>query len=188
MVQRSVPERLSASSTDTETLAFRVSEISSAVDAAIETALRYAQEKAGVGDLNLVMKKLQGGDVTAWQYFNYCLAQQVSEYLGACDSHVQATYTFDYDATPEDVIFSDQVRDRLIHILVWVSRKTAALETLVRALDAALCESYVQRLGISRPKHVLDIQVVDDTEVQERTGYGALLASIHRQPLKIWSR
>ncbi len=124
MVQRSVPERLSASSTDTETLAFRVSEISSAVDAAIETALRYAQEKAGVGDLNLVMKKLQGGDVTAWQYFNYCLAQQVSEYLGACDSHVQATYTFDYDATPEDVIFSDQVRDRLIHILIWVSRRT----------------------------------------------------------------
>jgi hypothetical protein len=37
-------------------------------------------------------------------------------------------------------------------------------------------------------KHVLDVQVVDDEEVQNSIGCGALLHSLHTRPIRIWER
>jgi hypothetical protein len=36
--------------------------------------------------------------------------------------------------------------------------------------------------------HLLDVQVVEDIDVEERTGYGALLSSVHNRPIQVWER
>jgi len=35
---------------------------------------------------------------------------------------------------------------------------------------------------------VLDVQVVDDGDVKNRTAYGALLSSLFQRPIKVWDR
>jgi len=35
---------------------------------------------------------------------------------------------------------------------------------------------------------MLDVRLVDDKEVQERTGYGVLIGSLYVRPLEIWRR
>jgi hypothetical protein len=35
---------------------------------------------------------------------------------------------------------------------------------------------------------VLDVQVVDDQDVANRTSYGALFQAIHHRPLQVWER
>ena len=72
--------------------------------------------------------------------------------------------------------------------MVWTGRKTGALNSLVEALDGALAQQLFHLLGRGPRAHVLDVQIVDDTDVQNRTGYGALLSSLYHRPIKVWER
>jgi hypothetical protein len=75
-----------------------------------------------------------------------------------------------------------------LHLLVWVERKTDALSALVESLDRAMAQSLANMVGTSVDAHVLDVQVVDDGDVKNRTAYGALLSSLFQQPIKVWDR
>jgi hypothetical protein len=43
-------------------------------------------------------------------------------------------------------------------------------------------------LGLVNLEHVLDVQVIDDEDVRDRRGYGALLKSIYQPPIQVWRR
>ena len=58
----------------------------------------------------------------------------------------------------------------------------------MEALDRALVKRYADMIGPSQLAHLLDIQVVDDEDVEKRIGYGAMLSSLHNQPIQIWER
>jgi hypothetical protein len=73
-------------------------------------------------------------------------------------------------------------------MIVWTKRKTGALNSLVEALDRAFAQSYANLMGESRLAHILDVQVVDDVDVKNRTGYGALLSSVYHRPIQVWER
>ena len=75
-----------------------------------------------------------------------------------------------------------------LHLLVWVERKTDALTALVESLDRAMAQSLANTLGTSPDAYVLDVQVVDDSDIKNRTAYGALLSSLFQRPIKVWDR
>lgn len=131
---------------------------------------------------------LRQGDPIACQYWHYALAGQVAEYLGAWDQDVKAIYSCDYDATPQDLSCRPSSPASLIHMLVWTQRKTAALEALVDTLDHALTTLCADALDVPRLSRLLDVQFVNDADVENRTGYGALLTSLYNRPILVWER
>jgi hypothetical protein len=54
-------------------------------------------------------------------------------------------------------------------------------------MNRAMAHSYNELLGTRQVTHLLDIQIVDDDNIAQRTGYGKLLSSVYK-PLRIWKR
>jgi hypothetical protein len=151
-------------------------------------ALDFCAQKMGLGDRNTVAARLQQGDENACQYYRYSIAKQVAESLAALDKNLKAAYVADYDATPQDLCFNQGNQMPLIHMIIWVERKTKALNSLVEGLDRALAQRYADVVGLPRLAHLLDVQVVNDEDVHGRIGYGAMLSSIYNRPIQIWER
>jgi hypothetical protein len=61
------------------------------------------------------------------------------------------------------------------------------LTALLDGLDRAVAAEYAGRIG-SKQSTMLDFQVVDDAEVNSRSGFGAMLAWLHNRPLMVWKR
>jgi hypothetical protein len=152
-------------------------------------AIAFCARKIGVGSREEVIDLLSQNDRPACEYCRYGVAKQVAASLGSMDESVRAIYVLDYDATPQDLCFGTPNQGvSLVHLIVWVRRKTAALSSLTVALDRSLARAYADLIGRSHVKSLLDVQVVDDADVEHRTGHGALLGAIHYQPIQIWER
>jgi hypothetical protein len=163
--------------------------VTSTVEGMLTEAIEFCAQKIGVSSRAAVVDLLQQNDGTACEYCLYGLAKQVAASLGAMDENVKAVYILDYDSTPEDMCFGVGVQNtRLIHLLVWTKRKTAALDSLVEALDRALAQIYADMIGKHRLTTLLDVQVVDDADIEQRRGYGAFRVWLHQRPVRIWKR
>ena len=155
----------------------------------VRDALASCTNKMGSKDISHTAVKLRRGDSTACSYFLYSLARQVAEALGVQDDNIQAVYLFEHDATPQDSCFADPSGPaHLLHLIVHVSRQTAALNALIATLDRALVQATAQALDSQPQQSLLDVHVIDDAVVTSRTGYGALLHSLHNRPIQVWTR
>jgi len=171
-----------------EAAPFRWPDATSTAELALDEGLAFCARKAGLKDAREVVERLRQGDSTVRHYCRYGLAKKVAESIGRLDENVKAVYTLDYDATPEDRCFSGEAETSPIHLIVWAARKTDALDALVKALDRALVKAYADLIDAPELTHLLDVQVIDDTDVEERRGYGALLSSIYNRPIQVWER
>jgi hypothetical protein len=171
-----------------KTLPMQSPTASSTAEIVLNQAMDYCAAKMGLAATWQAVERVKQGDGTACAYCRYGTAKQMAEALGLLDENIKAVYVADYDATPEDLCFGEAAYTSPIHLIVWVERKTSALDSLVEALDQALAECYAAILDRSKLAHVLDVQVVDDADVENRTGYGALLSSFFNRPLKVWER
>jgi len=158
----------------------------------MEEAIKFCAEKTRCEDKEQVLGALRCGDCSVCEYLRYGLAKGVAEYLGSLDGTVKAIYTYEPEyATSVDEPIPD--RPNLtpgINLIAWVSRKSAALSSVVTSVSSALAEECKQ---LACPKanalcYTFDIKAADDDEVQERTGYGALIGSLYVRPLEIWRR
>jgi hypothetical protein len=154
----------------------------------LDKALEFCTRKLGVKDHKVAIDRLQQKECRAYEYCYYSIAQQVGTALGNLDDNVKAAYMFEYEATPEDLCFGETQKAPLLHLLVWTHRKTEALDSLAEVLDRALAHSFAQLVGPQQLQHLLDVQIIDDTDVENRVGYGSLLHSLHHRPLKVWER
>jgi hypothetical protein len=154
---------------------------------ALNAALGFSAQKLGQ-PVKTVVARLQEGDRDAASYWRYGLAKVVAECLADWDESVKAIYAVDYDATPDDIAFGTARLPVLVHLIAWVDRKTAALDSLVAALDGALSKKFADLMGMASLAHLLDVQVVDDGDVEARKGYGAVLTSLHNRPIQVWKR
>jgi hypothetical protein len=116
----------------------------------------------------------------------------VAEYLGSLDATIKVVYVFEPDtATHMDGHTPDHPRlSPGISMLIWVSHKTAALASLLTSVQQATDEEF-WKLPCPEANalcYMLDTIVVDDQEVQERRGYGAVVNSIYMAPTEIWHR
>ena len=166
----------------------RLPDATSTAEIALAQAMEYCAQKMGLANAQEAVERIKDRDLAACSYCRYSIARQVAEALGALDENIQTIYVFDYDATPQDLCFGEAEQTMPIHLLVWTERKTGALSSLVEALDRALARNYRNVLGQGPRAHVLDVQIIDNSDVENRAGYGALLASLYHRPIKVWER
>jgi hypothetical protein len=153
----------------------------------LQGALLDTAARTGL-DHQAVLEQLHRGDELVLSRYHYGIARHVAEFLGTMDTSIRAVYQTDYDATPGDVCFCASGPDHCVHLIVWAQRRTQAFSVLAAAVDRALTRRYVDAVGCPHLLSLLDVQVVDDAEVEGRTGIGAMLGSIHRPPLPLWER
>jgi len=158
----------------------------------MENAIEFCAKKTGLNGRDQTLEALRCGDCSVCEYLRYGLAEGVAEYLGSVDDTVKVVYTYEPEyATSMDAPLPG--RPNLspgISMIAWVSRKSAALSSVVTSLGSALVKEFRQ---LACPKAnamccMLDVRLVDDKEVQERTGYGILIGSLYVRPLEIWRR
>jgi hypothetical protein len=168
-------------------LEFALPNAGSAADAILAAALGSSAQKMQVGSSDAALKLLKRGDRTARDYFQYGVAAQVGELLGGLDDEVQSVYLYDDEATSDDVALGE-VAPSLVHLIVLASRKTSALESLIVGLGRAVAQSYGRLFDKPQLQHVLDVQVMDTSELEARVGLGALMSSLHHRPSQVWKR
>ena len=155
-------------------------------------ALEFCAQKAGLKDKEQARDALHAGDCCVCEYLRYALTQRVAEYLGSVDNTIQAIYTYE----PEQATRVDEAipaRPNLtpgFNLIARVSRKSAALSSVVASMRSALAEEH-RRLGCPKANALcseLDVRAVDQDEVERRTGYGALINSLYVRPIEVWHR
>jgi hypothetical protein len=157
---------------------------------ALESAILFCADMTNLDGKEAVLAARRHGDCAACDYLRYGLAKGLAEYIGLMDSHVKAIYVFD-DVEP--VVRWDKDLPNLspgIRMLIWVERKSPALETLIESLKGSV-EELSRSLGCSKSTamcHQIDTLIVNDKDVQRRIGYGSLTDSLHMSPIEIWHR
>jgi hypothetical protein len=167
---------------------FHFPDTASTAEVVLNEGLAFCARKMGLNDPKEVLQRLQLGDSSACQYCRYGLAKKAAESIGNLDDNIRSVYVLDYDATPHDLCFGQGAQRSPIHLIVWAQRKTDALASLVAALDRALAKKYATLIAAPDLVRMLDVQVVDNQDVEDCTGYGALLSSTHNRPIKVWER
>lgn len=168
-------------------------EILAATKMAMDTALEFCIEKTYLENKEAFIEARQRGDCSVCEYFRYGLAKGVAEFLGSMDKQAKAIYIYDtIDSSPT---WDSRVPDKPnlssgVHLIVWTTRKSPALSTLVDSITRTVAE---ESRRISCPNanalcHQIDITIVDDHEVNNRIGYGALVHSLYVRPIEIWHR
>jgi hypothetical protein len=165
-----------------------LSDVAGLAESVLSQALEFCAQKMGLRTKQAARELLRQGDASALRYWHYGVAKEVGEHLGVWDDDVKAVYACDYDATPQDLCFCEAGGGSLVHLIVWAGRKTAALKALAETMDHALVECCAEELGLPDLAHLLDVQVVDDKEVENRIGYGAMLSSLYNRPIQVWQR
>lgn len=159
-------------------------------DQMVEKAIAYCARQACTGDTEQAQQALHQGQCGVCDYLCYSLAKQVGEYLSQTDGTVKAVYVFE----PEYGWDGDTAAARRssgINLIAWVDRKSASLDALTGALGNALSESRRNKVGCVKatsPCNALNVHAVDDADVENRCGYGALIDSLHIRPIQVWAR
>ena len=161
----------------------------STVESVVTKALKTSANKMGLGDVKALIARMKEANSVAFNYYNYNIAKELGEVLGSWDKNIRAVYAHDYEgATPEEACFENASPFSLIHMIIWPERKTKALDALVETIDRAMVQHHRHMLGLIKLEHVLDVQVIDDEDARNRTGYAALLKSIYQPPIQVWRR
>ena len=159
----------------------------STVESVVTKALKTSANKMGLGNVKALIALMKEGDSVAFNYYNYNIAKQLGEVLGSWDKNIRAVYAHDYDdATPEEACFENASPFSLVHMIIWAEHKTKALDALVETIDRAMVQHHRHMLGRINLEHVLDVQLIDDEDVRNRTGYAVLLKSIYQPPIQVW--
>jgi hypothetical protein len=158
----------------------------------VNDAVTFCAEKAGLKSVDQAIQALHSGDCCVCEYLQYALAQKIAEYLGSVDDTVQAVYTFEPEQAigVGEIVTNHPILSPRFNLIARVSRKSAALSSVVASINSALAKE-CQQLGCPKANamcYELDVEVVDEDEVQKRIGYGALISSLYVRPIEIWQR
>ncbi|MEW6456569.1 MAG: hypothetical protein AB1410_07660 [Acidobacteriota bacterium] len=149
-----------------------------------DNALSFCVEKTKQGR-NLILTSLHQGDKKTHSSFRYALAKQIVSYLNnTVNSCIKAAYI--YGTVLEDRASFTSDIDMIIHI----NNGKEKLQQAIKKLDKKMLEHYKNFMGdrCEEMGHFLDIHIVNDREIIERKGYGAMVTSIETPPIKIWTR
>lgn len=162
-------------------------------DKMVETAILFCADKKFTGDEEQTRLALRKGRCDACEFLSYSLVRQVGEYLGRMDRTVKAVYAFKPDRAPLTQQNSNVTAGRRasgINLIAWVDRKSAALSALGTTLETVLSESR-RRVGCVNATPAccnFNMQMVDDKDVQEGRGYGAIVQSMYVRSIQVWAR
>ncbi|MBI3737816.1 MAG: PEP/pyruvate-binding domain-containing protein [Chloroflexi bacterium] len=162
-------------------------------DEMVEKAVAYCAEKKFNSDTQQTVLALRQGRCDVCGVLSNCLVTQVCEYLGQMDRMVKAVYRFEPENTH---LYREGGTKPLvasktgINLVAWVDRKSAALTALGNTLENVLAESR-RKFGCQNAApscYVMDVELVDDEDVQERRGYGIVINNMYLRATQVWSR
>jgi hypothetical protein len=109
--------------------------------------------------------------------FKRQLALCVAAVIGASDARVLSVFTYD-------------LVDPALHLLVLASQPTAGLTAFLTSLDRSLLASLedLHLPELEGRETLLDVHVISPKEVRLGIGYAALLSAVFTTPVKIWKR
>jgi len=153
-------------------------------------ATDFCAQKARLSGPPAVAVALRQGNRGAHDYFRYALAKEVGAFLGSVSPSVKAVYLVESETLPgeyEEELTSPSVG---LSAIAWTDNGKDTLRPVVDALCEELLRQYKALLGpsFSGLHSFLTVELVDDQDVDERTGLAALITSIHNPATKIWSR
>ena len=148
----------------------------------LEDSLRYSEKK--LGKAGAIMELLKKNDANAHSYFRYWLAKQVGIYLGETSEHVLEVFIY-----PEMLV--EEISATLpLTLIVYVEVYTAALESIVDALQNALLAEYQTMFSPSADglSFILNIYFVDKDDFLRRKALSAAIGSLHTPAIRVWNR
>jgi hypothetical protein len=162
--------------------------VNSAVRGIVDKALVFCTEQMHLSSPEKALESLRQGDRETRWYCHHSLGRQVAELLGDLDKTVKQVLVFDLEAPPEDLIFRELGPTLPVHLVVEVQLNTEALHELVDALEQAVVEEYASVVGYGKEERLIEIQVIDESDIEKRRGYVGLLGSLLNCPVQIWQR
>jgi hypothetical protein len=157
------------------------------VETVITEALKTSAVKMRFNSTQALIACLKEGNCTAFNYYHYNIAKGLGMALGSWDKNIRAVYTHDFDgATPEETCNENEGPFCPVRMIIWAERKTKAMDALVELFDRSIVQYQREMLGIVNSERSLDVQLIDDGDVKNRTGYAALIKSIYQPPIKVW--
>jgi len=162
-------------------------------DQIIEKAVDECAGRLFNGDTQQVYLSLKQGRCDVCGQLSSSLISQVGEYLGGIDRTVKAVYQF----APETLAgLPGQNKAQPVNpppglnLVVWVDRKSPALNALGGTLENVLTERR-RKLGCTHALpacFTLNLQTVDDKDILEGRGFGVVVNTDYLRSMRIWSR
>lgn len=162
----------------------------SLVVAMIDNAVRSSANRFAAGDEHRTIASIRIGDPDVCEYFLVNLTHEISRTIGEIDKTIKAIYT--YQAVDMQVLTNDlPIRySNSINLVVWVDRKSAALDTLVASLEYDIQE-HQKKLGcLISNQHLINLNVmpIQDKDVIFNSGFGIIPNSEYIRTKRIWRR
>ncbi len=157
-----------------------------AVDSIVTKALEASARKMGLNGPEACLDCLKKNESAAFNYYSYNVAKELGVVLGSWSKNIKAAYAYSYDETDDGEGFCEESAFfPLVYMIILVEKKSKALDALMDAIDCALVQQHREMLGRDQLEHALDVRVIDDEDVKNRTGYAALLKSVYRPPIRL---
>jgi hypothetical protein len=156
-----------------EEAALPLLDLSAAAERAVARALESCAGRMGLEGPRQAAYQVRNGNAVARMYYCSSMAKQVAECLGASEQYIRAIYAPDYDVLFRGFCSNEEPREEaMVCLLVWTRLKTAALDSLVTAWERALTEACRDTIGPRGQASLLEVQVMDDTDVEKHLGSG----------------
>lgn len=162
-------------------------------DDMVERAVSECVDQHFAGDINQLSTALLQGQLEHCRCITSSLVMEISRYLGQTDKTIKAIVQ--YEPTDADQIRKGEFDSSLsiitgVNLVVWAERKSAALTALVDTLESVLSSSYrkISFLEISPECLFLDVKIVDDQEVENKSGLGLLFHNAYMHVKPSWTR
>jgi hypothetical protein len=162
-------------------------------DQMVKEAVAYCANLKFDGDQERTLNALDLGTCDVCSLLSESLVVQIGDHLGGLDKNIKAVYRYIPEHTTRrgshKVSFPTN-SDVGINLVAWVERKNASLDALGRTLEAVIRNSRrkISCRYATPACFSLDLQTVDDLDLVERRGYGAVVDSSYIRSTKIWSR
>jgi hypothetical protein len=166
----------------------QISPLSEVAETIREEAINEAREKIA-DPTDMELPRLLG-QLDFLNAFQYEVALNVANILAKHDQNIQTVYAYDPGLNADSESGEQLPPDMTVHLLVLVTKPSAALEALVKSLDRALTISLRELpspLFMNR-EFILDANLVTEEDVKLRRGYGSMLNSLFAPLLKVWQR
>lgn len=152
----------------------------------VTNALEWVSARLGCDKVKAV-ECLNRSDTAARRELKLGLARYLAEYLGFLDEDVKAVYVSDHMDNYRDESAENPPR-WVIHLVVFADPKTAALSSLVSALNRTLTLVLGEAVECAETEGFLDVQLVNSADLENLARYAALLTAPSYRPTRIWQR
>jgi hypothetical protein len=162
-------------------------------DNMVEQAIVECAAAHFAGNIRKMRQALLTGQCDHCKCISDSLVRQIGQYLVQVDKTVKAIYQYEPVEAPQPSKSESPAplkEHAGINLVVWVDRKSAALNALIETLETVLSASQ-RKIGCANATpgcFNLDIETVSDYDVQDRRGLGLLVANNYLGSKQIWAR